>query len=75
MSAPCLACDGPIPPARGPDWCSRACRSALRALGSALEPAASRAEQLGAALAHRRTMRELGEPLSPTFHPDRYRGR
>ncbi len=71
----CLACGGPFPEGRGPDWCSRACRAALRALGSALAPTGGRDEQLAAAMAHRRTMAELGEPMSPTFAPARYRGR
>lgn len=63
---PCQACGGPVPPAHR-DWCSRACRGALRRYGSALAPQASRPDQMARALEQRSAMKALGYPLSPTY--------
>lgn len=62
----CLACGGPLAPARS-DWCSRRCRAALRAYGSALEPAAGRGRQLERALAQRRALAAVGLALDETY--------
>ena len=57
----CLACGRPLPPERaGRDWCGKACRIALRRLGSVLAPAADRDVQLATALEQQRGAAELG---------------
>lgn len=67
MSAPpCQACGGNVP-AHHRDWCSRACRAALRSYGSALAPTASRAEQMERALAQRKVMAAQGWPLAEVY--------
>lgn len=68
----CLTCGANVP--EGKDWCSRRCRKALRSLGIALLPFASRREQLDKALAHRRAGNAVGLGMPTTFrHPPRQR--
>lgn len=59
----CPACGRLIPVKRsGRDWCGKACRTALRRLGSVLEPTADRDVQLATALEHQRTAVDLRLP-------------
>lgn len=67
MSVPaCQACGGPVP-VHHRDWCSRACRAALRRYGCALAPSATRQQQMARALEQRAAMAAQGYPLSDRF--------